>query len=100
MEAIKVHAFTSAENFAQFNNNYWASYPAPIQELLKNYQGQYKTYVNACCNKQTWLKMLNAAYCDFIKTNSGNTEFWTTIKLITKCEKLMFFNESNLILDI
>jgi hypothetical protein len=97
---IKCHAFTSAENFAQFNANYWLSYPKSVQDLLTNYQNQYKTYVNACCNKQTWLKMLISAYIDFLKNNSQNPEFSATIKGETKCDKIMFFQVEKLIVEI
>lgn len=97
---IKCHAFTSAENFAQFNANYWAQYPDSVRELLVNYQNQYKTYVNACCNKQTWLKMLVAAYSDFLKNNAHKPEFAAIIKDITKCDKIMFFQENNLIAEL
>ena len=97
---IKCYAFTSAENFAQFNANYWSSYPKSVQDLLTNYQNQYKTYVNACCNKQTWLKMLIAAYLDFLKNNAQNPELAAIIKGETKCEKIMFFQDNNLIVDI
>lgn len=97
---IKCHAFTSAENFAQFNANYWASYPKNIQELLTSYQNQYKTYVDFCCNKQTWLKMLIAAYLDFLKNNARNPEFTATMKGETKCDKVMFFQDGKLVCEI
>ncbi len=97
---INAHAFTSAENFAQFNANYWASYPLRVQNLLTPYQNQYKSYVNNCCNKQTWLKILIAAYLDFLKNNAQNPEFAAIIKVETKCDKIMFFQDGNLICEV
>lgn len=97
---IKVHAFVSAENFAQFNRNYWESYPEQVKKSLEGFQNQYKTYAAACCNKQTWLKLLISAYLEFLNKNATNKELSGIIKDITKCDKIMFFNDSKLILEI
>lgn len=93
--AIKIHCFTGAVNFVEFCNGFdWGQF-AP---LIKPLQENLKTYQSACCNKNTWFKILETLYADFIANNAQNTVLWNNIKEKTATEKLMMLNSKGEIL--
>lgn len=96
---VKIHCFTGSVNFMQFYSGQ-PDWPDATQELVRNLNNQYKTYLGACCNKKTWLKLLNEAYCNFISENKENQDLWATIKSKTKTEKLMFLSDNKEILTV
>ena len=98
VEPIKIHCFTGAINFMQFYSG--QTWPESTQTSISSLNNQYKTYLGACCNKNTWLKILNSAYCEFVTNNKENAGLWDIIKSKTGTEKLMFLNDSKEILTV
>ena len=94
-DPLKIYCFTGAVNFMEFcsglENNEFNTFISPLQD-------QYKTYVNACCNKATWLKLLKTGYSDFLNNNKNNP-LWAIIKERVNSDKLMFLeNDKELII--
>lgn len=95
---VSIHCFPGAVNFVEFCNGFdWGEF----SPLMKPLQENLKTYKAVCCNHNTWLKILEALYADFIKNNAQNIILWNNIKEKTTTEKLLLLNiKGETLLDI
>lgn len=97
---IKIHAFPDAINFCQFWAGFSAEWSKESKDKVADVTGAFKTYTDACCNKQTWLNILTKLYEESITKHKDDTELWKEIKVMTKCDKLMVFSNNKLLLEV
>lgn len=95
---VKVHCFTGSVNFIQFYNGFiWSDdSKARVKPLLDN----YNTYVNACCNKNTWLKILNTVYEDFVVNTAKYPPLIAEIKDKAAVDKIIFMDGERILAEL